>query len=93
MPTETDPLVACEKEFNEARSALAVVQRANRDAPDAETKGKLTAAQDRFIKAGQELRRAQDPERALDIVEYQRYIGEKARIRASKAGKRVLGRD
>lgn len=84
MPT-TDPLAACEKEFNEARAALAEVQREAQDGPTAETAGKIRAAQDRFVKAGQELRRAKDPERALDVAEFQRHLTVKARAKAAKA--------
>lgn len=92
MPT-TNPLAACEKEFNEARAALSAVQRANRESPDAESRGKLAAAQERFIKAGQALRREQDPDRAHEVNEYNRYLSEKARIREKRTAKRVMGRD
>lgn len=88
MPTSTDPLAACEKEFNAARADLAALQRALKESGgDAETQGKLTAAQDRFVKAGQELRRAKDPERALDIAEFQRIIRMKAKAANSRAAK------
>lgn len=94
MPTpSSNPLAACEKEFNEARSALAAVQRANRESPDAESQGKLKAAQERFIKAGQALRREQDPDRAHEVLEFQRYLSEKARIRARRAKRGVMGHD
>lgn len=84
MPTPNDPLAACVKDFNEARAALAAAQRANRDAPDAETPAKLREAQQRFVDAGQALRREKDPERALDIVEYQRHLRAKAKAAAAK---------
>ncbi len=87
MPSTTSSLAACEKEFNEARAALAAAQRANRDAPDAETPAKLAEAREKFIAAGQALRRAKDPDRALDIVEYQRYLSQKAKAVAAKRGK------
>lgn len=87
MPSTTSSLAACEKEFNEARAALAAAQRANRDAPDAETPSKLAAARERFVAAGQALRREKDPERALDIVEYQRHLAAKAKAVAAKRAK------
>ncbi len=94
MPTpSTDPLAACEKEFNEARAALAAVQRAGREAPDAETRGKLAAAQARFVEAGQALRREQNPDRAHAVNEFKRYLAEKARISAAKRSRGVMGRD
>lgn len=86
MPT-TNPLAACEKEFNEARAALAAAQRANKDAPDAETPSKLRAAQNRFVEAGQALRRERDPERALDIAEYERHLAAKAKANRAKRAK------
>lgn len=84
MPS-TDPLAVCEKEFNEARAALAAAQRANRDAPDAETSGTLREAQERFVAAGQALRREKDPDRALDIVEYQRHLTAKRKAAEAKS--------
>lgn len=94
MPTpSSDPLAACEKEFNEARSALAAVQRANRESSDAESRGKLLEAQRRFISAGQALRRELDPDRAHEINEFNRYLAEKARIRARRAKQGVMGHD
>lgn len=83
MPT-TDPLAACEKEFSEARAALAAAQRADKDAPDAETARALQAAQERFTKAGQDLRRERDPDRALDIVEFNRHLAAKRKATRAK---------
>lgn len=91
MPT-TDPLAACEKEFNEARAALSAVQRDIKANPDAESRGKLAAAQERFVKAGQELRRAQNPDRAHAVNEFKRYLAEKARISKQRRGAGVMGR-
>lgn len=92
MPTPNPP-ATCEKEFNEARAALAVVQRANRESPDAESRGQLAAAQERYVKAGQALRREQNPDRAHEVNEFKRYVAEKARIREKRSGKQVMGRD
>lgn len=91
MPT-TDPLAECEKEFKAARADLAAVQRTMKDTGgDAESAGKLAEAQRRFVKAGQELRRAQDPERALDIAEFQRVLRLRSQAKTSRAAKAATG--
>lgn len=84
MPATTDPLAECEREFNDARAALAAAQRASKDAPDAETGPALVAAQKRYVAAGQAVRRERDPERALDIAEYERHLAAKAKANRAK---------
>ncbi len=85
MPTPDSELDAALAEFEKAAAALSAAQEkvtANKTPVNVKA---LAAAQDAYKTAGQAVRRAKDPDRALDLLEFNRHLREKAKLKARKA--------
>ena len=85
MPTPSSDLDAALAEFEKAAADLSEAQEAaTANKTPVNTKA-LAAAQEAYKVAGQAYRRAKDPSRALDILEFNRHLAEKAKLKARKA--------
>jgi hypothetical protein len=93
MPSPSSDLDAAVAEFEKARDALSAAQEAVAKAKTASSTRALTLAQAAYMTAGQAVRRLKDPERAHEVLEFNRYIDEKARLRRARAAKPVMSRD
>lgn len=95
MPTTTPDadFAAAVAAFDKARDVLSKAQEAATTSRTAANLRALEQAQAEYKTAGQAARRAKDPERAHDVLEFQRYVSEKSRIARQRASKPVMGRD
>ncbi len=85
MPTPSNDLDAALAAFEKARDALSKAQEAaTANKTPVNTKA-LAEAQEAYKRAGQECRRAKDPDRALDILEFNRHLREKAKLKVRKS--------
>lgn len=85
MPTPSNDLDAALAAFEKAAATLSAAQEAvTANKTPVNTKA-LAEAQEAYKRAGQACRRAKDPDRALDILEFNRHLGEKAKLKARKA--------
>jgi len=92
MPTTTDAdLTAACAAFDKARDVLSKAQEAVTASKTAANLRALERAQEEYEKAGRAARRAKDPDRAHDVLEFQRYLAEKAKIRAQRKNRQVMG--
>lgn len=90
MPSPSSDLNAANVAFDKAREALSAAQLAVRDSKTASTLAALAKAQEVYKEAGQAARRAADPDRALDILEFKRHLTEKAKLVAAKRNRQVM---
>lgn len=85
MPTPSNDLDAALAAFEKAAADLSKAQEANTANKTPVNTKALAEAQEAYKRAGQEYRRAKDPDRALDILEFNRHLAEKAKLKARKA--------
>ncbi len=85
MPSPSSELDAAMAEFEQARDALSAAQEKVTAAKTPANTKALAEAQAAYQAAGQAVRRAKDPDRALDILEFNRHLAEKAKLKARKA--------
>lgn len=93
MPTQSpvDDLDAAVAAFDKARDELSKAQESVTASKTANSLRALEQAQAAYKTAGQAVRRAKDPDRAHDVLEFQRYLAEKAKIRAQRKNRQVMG--
>jgi hypothetical protein len=91
MPTPSNDLDAAVVAYEKARDELSKAQEAASASRSAVNVRALEQAQEKYKTAGQAARRAKDPDRAHEVLEFQRYLAEKARIRAQRAKRGVMG--
>lgn len=91
MPTPNSEPDAAVVAFEKARDELSKAQEAVATSKTAANIRALEQAQEKYKVAGQAARRAKDPYRAHEVLEFQRYISEKARMRAQRAQRGVMG--
>ena len=82
-------LDAATAEFEAASDALTKAQEAYDEKRTAANNKARERAQAAFVAAGQAVRRAKDPERALDVLEYERHLAQKAKVKAAVKAKQV----
>lgn len=89
MPTPSNDLDALEAEFMKAEDELLKAREAFDKRNTRRTRTDLAAASKVYDDAGRAVRRAADPERALDLDEYTRALRKRQQVReSSRAGRR-----
>lgn len=84
MPTPDSDLVAATAAFEKAAADLSAAQeKVTANKTPVNTKA-LAEAQEAYKAAGQAVRRAKDPDRALDLLEFNRHLRERAKLKARK---------
>lgn len=87
MPTPSNELDAALAAFEKAAADLSEAQiKVTANKTPVTTKA-LAAAQEAYKQAGQDYRRAKDPDRALDLLEFNRHLRERAKLKAARKAK------
>lgn len=85
MPTDTEPSIdALEAEFLKAEESLLKAREAHDKQRNRRTIAALAEASKAYDDAGRAIRRAADPDRALDLEEYNRALRRRQQARGKR---------